>query len=85
VESLISILEAAFGDPDQVQTASTELDRLTQANKEFSQYYAEFQCLIAMLVYDSMQRRLPSNMVFLENSRPASFTRPKNHRTLQNL
>jgi hypothetical protein len=39
VESLISILEAAFGDPNQVRTASAELDKLTQGNKEFSQYY----------------------------------------------
>jgi hypothetical protein len=29
VEALISILEAAFRDPDQVGTASTELDKLT--------------------------------------------------------
>jgi chromosome segregation ATPase len=29
VEALISILEAAFGDPDQVGTASAELDKLT--------------------------------------------------------
>jgi hypothetical protein len=39
VEALISILEAAFGDPEQVGTASAELDKLTQGNKEFSQYY----------------------------------------------
>lgn len=30
VEALISILEDAFGDPDQVGTTSTELDKLTQ-------------------------------------------------------
>jgi predicted PP-loop superfamily ATPase len=42
VEALISILEAAFGDPDQVGTTSAELDKLTQGNKEFSQYYVEF-------------------------------------------
>jgi hypothetical protein len=53
VESLISILEAAFGDPDQVGTASAEPDKLTQGNKEFSQYYAEFQHLMAILDYDS--------------------------------
>jgi hypothetical protein len=53
VESLISIPEAAFGDPNQVGTASGELNKLTQGNKEFSQYYAEFQCLMAILEYDS--------------------------------
>jgi hypothetical protein len=81
VEALISILEAAFGDPDQVGTASAELDKLTQGNKEFSQYHAEFQYLMAILE----QRRLPSNMVFPKNSRPASFTSLKNHRILRTL
>jgi hypothetical protein len=57
VEALISILEAAFGDPDQVGTASAELDKLTQGNKEFSQYYAEFQCLMAILDYDSNAKK----------------------------
>jgi hypothetical protein len=53
VEALISILEAAFGDHNQVGTASVELDKLTQGNKEFSQYYVEFQHLMAILDYDS--------------------------------
>jgi hypothetical protein len=57
VEVLISILEATFGDPNQVGTASAELDKLTQGNKEFSQYYAEFQCLIAILDYDSNAKK----------------------------
>jgi hypothetical protein len=57
VEALISILEATFRDPDQVGTASTELDKLTQGKKEFSQYYAEFQCLMAILDYDSNAKK----------------------------
>jgi hypothetical protein len=57
VEALISILEGAFGDPDQVGTASVELDKLTQGNKEFSQYYAEFRHLMAILDYDSNAKR----------------------------
>jgi hypothetical protein len=57
VEALISILEATFGDPDQVGTASVEIDKLTQGNKEFSQYYAEFQCLMALLDYDSNAKK----------------------------
>jgi hypothetical protein len=57
VEALISILEATFGDPDQVGTTSTELDKHTQGNKEFSPYYMEFQCLIAILDYDSNAKK----------------------------
>jgi hypothetical protein len=57
VEALISILEATFGDPNQVGTASTELDKLTQGNKEFSQYYAEFQRVMAILDYDSNAKK----------------------------
>jgi hypothetical protein len=57
VEALIKILEAAFGDPDEVGTASGELDRLTQGNREFSIYYAEFQRLMAILDYDSKAKK----------------------------
>jgi hypothetical protein len=57
MEACISILEAAFGHPDQVGTASAELDKLTQGNKEFSQYYAEFQCLMAILDYNSNAKK----------------------------
>jgi hypothetical protein len=57
VEALISILEAAFGDPDQVGTTSAELDKLTQGNKEFSQYYVEVQHLMAILDYDSNAKK----------------------------
>jgi hypothetical protein len=57
VESLISILEAAFGDPNQVGTASAELDKRMQGNKDFSQYYAEFQCLMAILDDDSNAKK----------------------------
>jgi hypothetical protein len=57
VEALINILEAAFGDPDKVGTASGELDRLMQGNREFSIYYAEFQRLMAILDYDSKAKK----------------------------
>jgi hypothetical protein len=53
VEALIKILEAAFSNPDDVGMASGELDHLIQGNHEFSIYYAEFQCLMAILDYDS--------------------------------
>jgi hypothetical protein len=42
IEAIIKILEATFGDPDEVGMASGELDHLTQGNREFSIYYAEF-------------------------------------------
>jgi hypothetical protein len=36
IEALITILEAAFGDPDEVGIASGELDHLMQGNRKFS-------------------------------------------------
>jgi hypothetical protein len=54
---LIKILEAAFGNPDQVGTASGELDRLMQGNHEFSIYYAEFQRSMGILDYDSKAKK----------------------------
>jgi hypothetical protein len=56
-EALISIVEATFGDPDQVGTASAELGKLTQGKTEFSQYYAEFQRLMAILDDDSNAKK----------------------------
>jgi hypothetical protein len=57
VEALIKILEATFGNPNEVRIASGELDHLMQGNYEFSIYYAEFQCLMAILDYDSKAKR----------------------------
>jgi hypothetical protein len=57
VEALINILEATFGDPDEVAMASGELDCLTQGNREFSIYYAQFQHLMAILDYDSKVKK----------------------------
>jgi hypothetical protein len=84
MEGLISILEAAFGDPDQVGTASAELDKLTQGNKEFSQYYAEFQRLMAILDYDSnakkaalkrgLSRELQTSLIY-QAEEPQDFAR----------
>jgi hypothetical protein len=50
-------LEATFSDPNEVRTASGELDHLMQGNCEFSIYYAEFQCLMAILDYDSKAKK----------------------------
>jgi len=41
----IQLLEAAFGDPDQVATAERIMREIKQRNREFSQYYAEFQVI----------------------------------------
>jgi hypothetical protein len=57
VEALIKILEATFSNPDEVGMASRELDCLMQGNYEFSIYYAEFQCLMAILDYDSKAKK----------------------------
>jgi hypothetical protein len=43
VEGLIKILEAAFGDCDEVRMAAAEWYRLSEGNHEFSIYYTEFQ------------------------------------------
>jgi hypothetical protein len=50
-------LEATFSNPNEVRIASGELDCLMQGNYEFSIYYPEFQCLIAILHYDSKAKK----------------------------
>jgi hypothetical protein len=57
VEALIKILEATFGDPDEVGMGSGELDHLMQGNREFSMYYAEFQRLMEILDYNSKAKK----------------------------
>jgi hypothetical protein len=57
IKALIKILEATFGDPDEVRMASGELDHLMQGNHEFSIYYAECKCLMAILDYNSTAKK----------------------------
>jgi hypothetical protein len=45
--AFIQLLEAACGDPDQVATAGQTMWEVNQKNREFSQYYAEFQVIAA--------------------------------------
>jgi hypothetical protein len=45
----IPLLEAAFGDPYRVATAELNMREIKQKNREFSQYYAEFQVIAANL------------------------------------
>jgi len=47
--AFIQLLEAAFGDPDRVATAERKMREIKQNNREFSQYYAEFQVIAADL------------------------------------
>jgi hypothetical protein len=82
IEASIQILEAAFSDPDEVRTASGELDLLTQGNCEFSIYLSELQCLIAILDYDSkakkgtlkqgLSKELPASLVY-QTDEPEDF------------
>jgi len=47
--AFIQLLEAAFGDPDRVATTARNMKEIKQKNREFSQYYAEFQVIAADL------------------------------------
>jgi len=49
IPALIQLLEAAFGDPNRVATAERKMREIKQKNREFSQYYAEFQVIAADL------------------------------------
>src|SRR5437763_11809578 len=41
--ALIRILENAFGNPNRVRDAENKLFSISQGNKDFSAYFAEFQ------------------------------------------
>jgi len=47
--ALIQLLEAAVRDSDRVATAERNMREIKQKNREFSQYYAEFQVIAADL------------------------------------
>jgi hypothetical protein len=51
--SFINPLEAAFGDPDRVATAEWKMWEIKPKNREFSQYYAEFQVITADLDWNA--------------------------------
>ena len=57
LSAFIQLLEAAFGDPDQVATAERNMKKIKQTNREFSQYYAEFQVIAADLDKNSSALR----------------------------
>jgi hypothetical protein len=47
--ALVQLLEAAVGDRDRVATAEQKMQEIKYKNREFSQYYAEFQVVAADL------------------------------------
>jgi hypothetical protein len=49
LSAFIQLLEAAFGDHDRVATMDRNMKDIKQKNREFSQYYAEFQVIAADL------------------------------------
>jgi hypothetical protein len=57
IEALIKILEATFGDPDEVRMASGELDYLVHGNYDLSIHYVQLQYLMAILDYDSKAKK----------------------------
>lgn len=72
-EDILRILERAYGDPNRVNNARTELFRYKQTNKEFSIFLAEFQRLglegemsnesLSVLLEQSVSDELKSMMV----------------------
>jgi hypothetical protein len=57
VDSLLSILTIAFGDPDEVGTAEREMKSLRQKGTDFATYFAEFQRLMTILRWDPRAKR----------------------------
>jgi len=66
--AFIQLLEAAFGDPDRVATAEWKMQETKQKNREFCQYYAEYQVTAADLdwnplaLQNALQMGLPEEM-----------------------
>jgi hypothetical protein len=61
-EDMIEALDRVFGDPNKQQTAMTNLRKLYQGNKDFNEFWGEFQRLMAEL--DTMPKEF-----FLEEFR----------------
>jgi hypothetical protein len=71
--ALIQLLESAFGDPDRVATAERKMREIKQKNREFSQYYAEFQVIAADLDWNPSTLRNALRMGLSEEMKD-SFT-----------
>jgi hypothetical protein len=55
--AVIKLLEAAIGDPNQVATTKRKMQVIEQKNREFSQYYAEFQVIATDLNWNPLALR----------------------------
>ena len=51
-QTMFTILDNAFGDPDQANTACTKLTKLNQGRKPFAEHYAEFMHYAPKTGYD---------------------------------
>jgi len=71
--AFIQLLEAAVGDPDRVATAERKMREIKQKNREFSQYYAEFQVIAADLDWNPSALRNALKMGLSEEMKD-SFT-----------
>ena len=56
-EAFLKELTRIFGDSNEVITASRELERLRQGNRDFSRYYADFVRLVATIGCDEVHQR----------------------------
>jgi hypothetical protein len=71
--AFIQLLEAAFGDPDRVATTERKIPEIKQKNREFSQYYSEFQVIAANLDWNPSALRNALRMGLSEEMKD-SFT-----------
>src|SRR6202022_584910 len=53
LKDLIDMLDLAFGDQDKAATAKRELLKLKQRDREFSQYFTEFQRYVADIKWNT--------------------------------
>ena len=51
-QTMFTILDNAFGDPDQANMARTKLAKLNQGRKPFAEHYAKFICYTPKMGYD---------------------------------
>ena len=55
--AFLSILEAAFGNPDRKGTAQNKLRELRQKGRDFSSFYAEFSRLVVQTGYNDEAKK----------------------------
>ena len=56
LEELTQMLETAFGNPNRVADAENKLASISQGEREFSRYFAEFQRYAAEVTWDESSR-----------------------------